>query len=184
MGNAEGAKRAQLRNYVGDSMDLLRQAAQMALEALDSDHPDIQLRAAITLRAALAQPEWDEVFDAAVYAWKARTPGRDALRLCFQDKSDDSEIFTHWTSRELMDFAARIATLYTAPPQRKPLTDDLARATSQCNAWWATKCKAMLDAEREAFVAIINDNTDGDGICCADDLLAALDSRASMEKGE
>ena len=105
-------------------MDLLRQAAQMALEALDSDHPDIQLRAAITLRAALAQPEWDEVFDAAVYAWKARTPGRDALRLCFQDKSDDSEIFTHWTSRELMDFAARIATLYTAPPQRKPLTDD------------------------------------------------------------
>ena len=23
-----------------------------------------------------------------------------------------------------MDFAARIATLYTAPPQRKPLTDD------------------------------------------------------------
>ena len=35
----------------------LRKAAQMALEALDGDHPDIQLRAAITLRAALAQPE-------------------------------------------------------------------------------------------------------------------------------
>jgi hypothetical protein len=28
--------------------------------------------------------------------------------------------------------------------------------------------------ERETFVAIINDNTDGDGICCADDLLAAI----------
>ena len=34
--------------------DQLRAAAQ---QALDSDHPDIQLRAAITLRAALAQPE-------------------------------------------------------------------------------------------------------------------------------
>jgi hypothetical protein len=38
-------------------MSDLRKAAEMALEALDSDHPDIQLRAAITLRAALAQPE-------------------------------------------------------------------------------------------------------------------------------
>ena len=38
-------------------MSELRKAAQQALEALDSDHPDIQLRAAITLRAALAQPE-------------------------------------------------------------------------------------------------------------------------------
>ena len=38
-------------------MSDLRKAAQMALEALDGDHPDIQLRAAITLRAALAQPE-------------------------------------------------------------------------------------------------------------------------------
>ena len=35
----------------------LREAAQMALEALDSDNPDIQLRAATALRAALAQPE-------------------------------------------------------------------------------------------------------------------------------
>ena len=39
-------------------MSDLRKAAQQALEALDSDHPDIQLRAAITLRAALAEPEY------------------------------------------------------------------------------------------------------------------------------
>ena len=114
-------------------MSELRKAAEQALEALEEAcgnrcnaeyNPCYRRAAADNLRAALAQPEWDEVFDAAVYAWKARTPGRDALRLCFQDKSDDSEIFTHWTSRELMDFAARIATLYTAPPKRKPLTDD------------------------------------------------------------
>jgi hypothetical protein len=35
----------------------LIEAAQMALDALDSDNPDIQLRAATHLRAALAQPE-------------------------------------------------------------------------------------------------------------------------------
>jgi len=34
----------------------LREAAQAALLALDSDHPDIQLRAAMNLRAALAEP--------------------------------------------------------------------------------------------------------------------------------
>jgi hypothetical protein len=33
----------------------LRQAAQQALEALDSENPDIQLRAALALRTALAQ---------------------------------------------------------------------------------------------------------------------------------
>lgn len=42
-------------------MSDLRKAAQQALEALDSDHPDIHLRAAITLRAALAQPEPEPV---------------------------------------------------------------------------------------------------------------------------
>jgi len=36
--------------------DKLRDAAQAALLALDSDHPDIQLRAAMNLRAALAKP--------------------------------------------------------------------------------------------------------------------------------
>ena len=73
--------------------------------------------------------------------------------------------------------------LRSQPPQRKPLTDELTRAITQCNSWWGIKCKEMLASERETFVAIINDNTDNDGICCADDLLAALDSRASMEKG-
>jgi len=34
-----------------------RELMQMALEALDSDHPDIQLRAAIALRQALRAPK-------------------------------------------------------------------------------------------------------------------------------
>ena len=43
--------------------DKLREAAQMALDALDSDNPDIQLRAATVLRAALAQSEWQGLTD-------------------------------------------------------------------------------------------------------------------------
>jgi hypothetical protein len=37
-------------------MTTLREAAQQALEALDSEHPDIQLLAAAALRDALEQP--------------------------------------------------------------------------------------------------------------------------------
>ncbi len=70
------------------------------------------------------------------------------------------------------------------PPEikgNKTLTDDSVReeAYRRCNAGWALMCKKMVAAEREAFVAIINDNTDGDGICCADDLLAAIRARGS-----
>jgi hypothetical protein len=36
--------------------DKLREAALMAVDALDSDDPTIQLRAAMNLRAALAEP--------------------------------------------------------------------------------------------------------------------------------
>jgi hypothetical protein len=39
-----------------DMSDNLRAAALMAVDALDSDDPTIQLRAAISLRAALAEP--------------------------------------------------------------------------------------------------------------------------------
>lgn len=68
MGGAEGAKGAQLRNYVGDNMSDLRKAAQQALEALEiasrngadglKRYELKELDDAITaLRAALAQPE-------------------------------------------------------------------------------------------------------------------------------
>jgi hypothetical protein len=40
--------------------DKLRAAALMAVDALDSDDPTIQLRAAMNLRAALAEPETND----------------------------------------------------------------------------------------------------------------------------
>ena len=34
-------------------------------------------------------------------------------------------------------------------------------------------------AEREAVIAIVNDNSDSDGLCCTDDLLAAIRARGN-----
>ena len=61
-----------------------REAMQMALDALDSDNPDIQLRAATHLRAALAQPEreWQGLTDEerAFLAWESEN-GPDCVEM-------------------------------------------------------------------------------------------------------
>lgn len=36
---------------------------------------------------------------------------------------------------------------------------------------------AVVAAERDAVIAIVNDNSDSDGVCCTDDLLAAIRAR-------
>jgi len=116
-------------------MSDLRKAAQQALEALEDhaeQYPHMQkgytVDAITALRASLAQPEqepqWDEVFDAAVRAYARSAPSREALRLCFQNKSGSDQISIGWTAQELMAFAKDIASLYTNPPQRKPLTEE------------------------------------------------------------
>jgi hypothetical protein len=72
VGGSEGACGTQLRNYVGDSMDLLRQAAQQMVTAMEAD-PDAMVEvtehhwhytrdlALDALRAALAQPKQEPV---------------------------------------------------------------------------------------------------------------------------
>ena len=95
-------------------MTTLREAAQMALDALNSDNPDIQLRAATHLRAALAQPEQEPV------AW------------CFKESTGNLFGFT----TELFDDeeqASNLVPLYTAPPQREwvGLTDEEMRQAAQ-----------------------------------------------------
>ena len=146
-------------------MSDLRKAAQQALAYMDSvgqqDMYPEEWAIAETLRAALAQPEpepWMGVSDNP-YASDA-------------DCNDPNGRAMSWHNK-------------LQAMQRKPLTNNSVReeAYRRCNAGWALMCKKMVAAEREAFVAIIEDNTDGDGICCADDLLAALDSRASIKKG-
>ena len=82
----------------------LREAAQMALDALDSDNPDIQLRAATHLRAALAQPEQEPV----AY-WRHTSSINQGWDEFSATKAFDDDI-----------------PLYTAPPQREwqGLTDE------------------------------------------------------------
>ena len=157
-------------------MSDLRKAAQQALEALEwswgGEPMGTMERDAITaLRAALAQERSDVQPEQKPVAWRY-----DEATYRPDDLRGRQWHFTLFSTRKPYadEMVQNVTPLYTAPPQRKPLTDDLTRAVSQCNALWVTKCKEMLDAERETFVEIINDNTDGDGICCADDLLAAI----------
>jgi hypothetical protein len=93
-------------------MTTLREAAQQALEALDSDNPDAQLRAAIALRAALAEPVQEPV------AWMYHGIRHD-------DTLHDRPSLI-WRP-EYMDAmsaekGAKATPLYTDPPQRQPLT--------------------------------------------------------------
>ena len=112
--------------------DKLREAAQMALDALDSDNPDIQLRAATALRAALAQPEQEptrsQKLRDAGYTRRPKGWGKDEEEpepVACADKYDlDREGHDFWVSRQ-----ANVRTgvpLYTAPPQREwqGLTDE------------------------------------------------------------
>ena len=89
--------------------DKLREAALLALDALDSDDPTIQMRAALNLRAALAEqePEQEPV------AWTTMPEAED---WCFVSSSKDptGKLEGKWFP------------LYTAPPRREwvGLTDE------------------------------------------------------------
>jgi hypothetical protein len=91
-----------------------REAMQMALEALDSDNPDIQLRAAIALRQALETEQepvaWRYALDASV----------EGPRWIYIDKDPHQ-----WLKGPSLGHAL-IESLYTAPPKREwvGLTDD------------------------------------------------------------
>ena len=63
----------------------LRQAMLQAVEALDSDNPDIQLRAAVTLRAALAAPQLDQVEKLKAERDAAMKLARDYAREAYED---------------------------------------------------------------------------------------------------
>jgi hypothetical protein len=98
-------------------MTTLREAAQQALEALE-DRNDPQgmkaLPAMTALRAALAEP----VEPVAWLNTKDRFTTLDA-------PSEDYDIMSEWVP------------LYVAPPQRKPLTDEEAKAISRVGPVYA-----------------------------------------------
>ena len=85
-----------------------RELMQQALEALESDNPDIQLRAAIALRERLAQPEQEPV------AWRFRS-----------GTWFNREV--QWRYIDTLDGAEGLRglqPLYTAPRQWQGLTDE------------------------------------------------------------
>ena len=97
------------------------EAMKQALEALDSDNPDIQLRAATTLRAAIEKEELiqraEEAFAASEQAekqepvaWMVYT--LDGQSVCVTDNPAD------FTDKH------RALPLYTAPRQWVGLTED------------------------------------------------------------
>jgi hypothetical protein len=74
------------------------EAMKQALEALDSDNPDIQLRAATALRAAIEQAEKQEPV-----AWMTH--------------SDDLMPLFHRTKEAALNWSGQPTPLYTAPRQ-------------------------------------------------------------------
>ena len=93
--------------------DKLRAAAQAALLALDSDHPDIQLRAAMNLRAALAEPAQEPMHP------EIKKMYEDYFDKCYRESSaqqrpwvglTDDEIWQEWSSPKdsAIDFARAI----------------------------------------------------------------------------
>jgi len=102
-------------------MNNLREAAQQALEALEASidipcyggHPR-QEAAAEALRAALAQPVQEPV------AWRTfdGEGGYD-----YRTYEDNEDYAAEWAKRNPRHLGW-VEPLYTAPPQRKPLTDE------------------------------------------------------------
>jgi hypothetical protein len=105
-------------------MKTLREAAQQALEALDSEHPDIQLRAAVALRDALAQQEQEQV----------------AMCRTWHKGSDQHAELLEWSDAlEALPDGEHL--LYTHPPRREwqSLSDEEIKNAVEASAdFWAT----------------------------------------------
>ena len=108
--------------------DKLRAAAQAALLALDSDHPDIQIRAAMNLRRAAMN----------LRAALAEPAIKDSLTVAEQEP-----VACIKTNGELMwlkkpsTIYSKPRPLYTAPPRREwvGLTDDEIKKVANSCVW-------------------------------------------------
>jgi hypothetical protein len=94
-----------------------REALKLALGALDSENPDIQCRAALAIRAALAQPAQEPVAWALEWTFDGEEKGirlYDDERHCKLDAENDGGI------------CRPLVYGYTTPPQREwvGLTDE------------------------------------------------------------
>jgi hypothetical protein len=117
-------------------MNKQREALQMALDALESDNPDIMLRAGIAIREALAEPE----LKLQIIPSHIRAPGKSMF---YQDEKPEQEPEpVAWRIADERDweyrteppleadiqwsaqYGRKYEPLYTTPPARKPLNDE------------------------------------------------------------
>ena len=110
-------------------MSDLRKAAEQALEALEGDYRHAVRDDAIdALRAALAQPEPEPV------AWMQTENFIDSAGL--------------WDERKTFNFEGDGTPLYTAPPQRNPLTEEEIAALSEQHIFASRLTKFVRAIER------------------------------------
>ena len=102
-------------------MNKQREALEMALEALDSDSPDIMLRASIAIRSALAEPELWTPDDMAYRPGGLSMSAEQEPVAVVTSQTGDPAITMSWHHEPALPIGTK---LYTAPPARKPLTDD------------------------------------------------------------
>jgi hypothetical protein len=128
-------------------------AAQQALEALDDAYSWGQVYAARTaLKAALAEPTIDPVDEYRKGFIAGQIDMRDRSEELAEPEQEpvawlDEEINCAYTPEELDGGTADgLVPLYTAPPQRKPLTEEEIQELSQ---------QHKFDSRMEKFVRII-----------------------------
>lgn len=115
-------------------MSKQREALEKALDALDSDNPDIMLRASISIREALAEPDPEQKPVAWMYHGILHNGTlHDRPSLIWRPEYMDALSAS---------MGAKATPLYTAPPQRKPLTDEQLRKLA-----------------RDAGIKLMNDET-------------------------
>jgi len=133
-----------------------REVMQMALEALDSDNPDIQLRAATHLRAALAQPE-QEIESDRPHAEDDGCPTEKAVLQRFWREHQKQEPVAQVDYNERGNirwlFGPQVPDkkfLYAAPPQREfiGLTDE------EIEDLWGEPVDCMYSGHYNAIRAI------------------------------
>jgi hypothetical protein len=109
---------------MADMITLTREEAQQVLDSSDSENPDVQLRAAITLRARLAEPEKEQEPVAWMYP-------DDCERM--QTSETFCTVFSVPVGHPTQGKST--VALYTAPPQREfvGLTDEeIEELASKC----------------------------------------------------
>jgi len=110
-------------------MSKQREALKLALDALESDNPDIMLRAGIAIREALAEPEkanqcgetCERAKLCAVCANGLAEPEQEPVAWMCSDESMTHKGYSRFArnKNELWNIP-----VYTTPPTRKPLTDE------------------------------------------------------------